>query len=1004
MEDSKIREFMGLNEEQEVVLNLDAQPVVEAGAGSGKTTALVARYLCILEQGRADVDGIVAITFTENAASEMKGRIRSRIKEYIRRYGERGFLRRDAVRKLTGAPIGTIHGFAARLIRENPLESGVSLDFSIVDEIEKGALVRKAIDDLILGLWQSESDGEGLLKKILKEEGFNFEQIRKKLSEIIYLADTFHIEPPFCVFGGNELKEEVGKEKLIEILIDRINGFPDKYPNKNVEKRLGKVKELASKVLGSPYGSGRVSFISDICKELEGICNLKKADNSDKDLARELLDLANQILSLFDLELSHLYKELAEKAFYFIRERKRQLGVLDYEDLLRFARNMLEDSSERCASYISRFKYVMVDEFQDTDRLQFEIIRLLCKKAGANLFVVGDSKQAIFGFRGGDPSLFSRLKGEGNDFKSFVRNYRSQAPLVGFFNKFFERHFDHGYEYMRPEIGASSRIHPLEFIVSFGNTTGECRRKEAKSISRRILELCKQGYSFKDMALLLRYRTFMYVYESSLREFNIPYRSVSGGTLFAQTEVRDIVAFIRYLLNPGDRIAEACVLRSPFLGASDEELLSFYGKRERVEKISDFLEFVGELRKAAFSLTPASLLEFILRETGFDSAVLALRDGLVKYENIGKLLRVFKRLESMGLNIVDILNYLESGFEEDYEPPSQSELIEEDSVKVLTVHKAKGLEFPVVFLADLDHAGGESKRVAVTGKGEFLVRHEGTSSSLWKQVSELKYREEIEEEKRILYVAKTRAKDLLVVAWGKSKKSSSSGKNLSSLIESVIGVSSELSADRVSFCGFEIPIWQEKGMEKTFFEEAKGKPSGFSALEGFPLVTGDLHVGERGGDFVLPIGRLFPLEVGKLMHRFLELWDFREESVLSTARFVLAEAFCVDCGSIIELFSSMARNFLKSELIGRIRRARRVYREVPFLVEDRDFTERGRMDLVLEEERSVSVFDYKYVMERSELASYREQLKRYLHIASKRFKKHTDGFFVILPQVELVPL
>ncbi|GBD38690.1 ATP-dependent DNA helicase PcrA [bacterium HR37] len=1004
MEDSKIREFMGLNEEQEVVLDLDAQPVVEAGAGSGKTTALVARYLCILEQGRADVDGIVAITFTENAASEMKGRIRSRIKEYIRRYGERSFLRRDAVRKLTGAPIGTIHGFAARLIRENPLESGVSLDFSVVDEIEKGALVRKAIDDLILELWQSEPDGEGLLKKILKEEGFNFEQIRKKLSEIIYLADTFHIEPPFCVFGGNELKEEVGKEKLIEILIDRINGFPDEYPNKNVEKRMGKVKELASKVLGSPYGSGRVSFISGICKELEGICNLKKADNSDKDLAGELLDLANHILSLFDLELSHLYKELAERAFYLIRERKRQLGVLDYEDLLRFARNLLEDSSERCASYISGFKYVMVDEFQDTDRLQFEIIRLLCKKAGANLFVVGDSKQAIFGFRGGDPSLFSRLKGEGNDFKSFVRNYRSQAPLVGFFNKFFEKHFDRGYEYMCPEIGSNSKIHPIEFIISSGKNVDECRRKEAKSISRRILELRKQGYSFKDMALLLRYRTFMYVYESSLREFNIPYRSVSGGTLFAQTEVRDIVAFIRYLLNPGDRIAEACVLRSPFLGVSDEELLSFYGKRERVERISDFLEFVGGLRKVAFSLTPASLLEFILRETGFDSAVLALRDGLVKYENIGRLLRVFKRLESMGLNVVDILDYLESGFEEDYEPPSQSELLEEDSVKVLTVHKAKGLEFPVVFLADLDHAGGESKRVAVTGKGEFLVRHEGTSSSLWKQVSELKYMEELEEEKRILYVAKTRAKDLLVVAWGKSGKSRPLEKKLSFLIDSVIGVSSEveLNTDRVSFCGFEIPIWREKGVEKAFFEE--GKPSGFSTLEGFSLVTGDLHVGEGGRGFVLPIGELSPLEVGKLMHRFLELWDFREESVLSTARFVLAEASCVDCGSITELFSSMARNFLKSELIGRIKRARRVYREVPFLVEDRGYTERGRMDLVLEEERGVSVFDYKYVMERSELASYREQLKRYLHIASKRFKKHTDGFFVILPQVELVPL
>ena len=153
--ESRIEEFMNLNDEQRVALDLGRDIVVEAGAGSGKTRALVARYLKILEEGRARVDGIIAITFTENAASEMRERIRDMISSYIELYGETNNINWEAIKRLPNAPISTIHGFAARILKENPFESLLAPSFGIIEGIERRLFIEEAIDEFIMKLWES---------------------------------------------------------------------------------------------------------------------------------------------------------------------------------------------------------------------------------------------------------------------------------------------------------------------------------------------------------------------------------------------------------------------------------------------------------------------------------------------------------------------------------------------------------------------------------------------------------------------------------------------------------------------------------------------------------------------------------------------------------------------------------------------------------------------------------------------------------------------------------
>jgi ATP-dependent helicase/nuclease subunit A len=1013
---SRIEEFMNLNDEQRVALDLSRDIVVEAGAGSGKTRALVARYLKILEEGRAKVDGIVAITFTENAASEMRERIRDIINSYIEKYGETNNINVEAIKRLPNAPISTIHGFAARILKENPFESLLPPSFSIIEGIERRLFIEEAIDEFIIKLWESQDE---LVSWVLAEEGYDRNGVRERLFSIISLSGRLHIDLEHqCQVFSKDREASLDGNRLVTTLIESVKTDLPDSSNGYVQSRIESVRTNSSYLLNRKSNADRSTLLSEIKNKLDinkGILGLKGASGMEKAVAASLLELVNNILDLYDSELTRNYLKLAARTYSFVTSKKAKASYLEYEDLLKVCRKSLLNNHSLLRRYRRKFKFIMVDEFQDTDPIQFEIIKLLSQDCGANTFIVGDPKQSIFRFRGGDLGVFTNIKKDAGRIDKFLRNYRSRQSLIEFYNRFFERLFHEGYEHMEATVEANNGERVIEFIFSFDADASVWRKKEASSVMKRIIQLHDHGYDYKDISVLCRSASNIYLLENELRKHNVPYYSSSGSGFFGRQEIRDVAVFIRYLLNPSDTISEASVLRSPFLGASDGELLAYYTNRKSVEYVNEYLLFLSELRQEALSFTPSAMLVYILEKTSYAAALLALPEGLTRYANIKKLMNIFGRLEALGHGIVEILEYIDKSISEDSEPLAQTELEEEDSVKVLTVHKAKGLEFPVVILMDLNHGpGGGDDSVMARRDSGFLVRYEGSYSQLWETIDQLERSDNLEEEKRSLYVAKTRAMDLLIISFGgqikKGGKIKINESSFAGLFNTVFQIDSNLDDKSLCTLGLNIPIWKTEDSPPLVEEKRiSGEVELDTFIKRFPDVDrgGSLSDDAKDERIIQKLGgKPSRLEIATLMHRFLQIWDFSGESIRSTASYVLNESYIVS-NSVMNKLIQLGEVFLRSELLEHIRRADSIEREVPFYFEIAGKPERRKIDLLIKQNDNLRLIDYKYTdpknIKPNDMEKYRGQLDLYGKAIEKRFgTAPREKYLVFLPEIELM--
>lgn len=1015
---SRIEEFMNLNDEQRVALDLGRNIVVEAGAGSGKTRALVARYLKILEEDRARVDEIVAITFTENAASEMRERIRDTISSYIERFGETNRINWQAIRRLPSAPICTIHGFAARILKENPFESMLPPRFSIMEGIERRLFIEEAIDEFIIKLWGAQDE---LLCSLMAEEGYDLKRVRDRLNSIITRSNSLHIDlEPYCEAPPKYGATGRDDDHLIDALVHKVNSELADSSNGSVQSRVESVRAdlpYLSKRKSRGFRSLVLSKIKEKLSTGNGILGLKGASESEKAVAASSLDLVNRILDLFDSEFTGHYLDLASRAYSFVTNKKVKASQLEYEDLLKLCRKSLITNQSLLRHYRRKFRFIMVDEFQDTDPIQFEIVRLLSQSGGANTFIVGDPKQSIFRFRGGDLGLFDCIKREAGHTDKLLRNYRSHRSLVGFYNRFFERLFNTGYDHMEATVESDIRQRSVELILSFDYDASVWRKKEAFSVMERISGLRDQGYDYRDISVLCRSANNIYLLENELRKHGIPFFSASGSGFFGRQEIRDILVFLRYLLDPGDRISEACVLRSLFLGASDDELLSHYTNRSSVENINEYLAFLSELRREALYLTPSAMLEYVLEKTCYAASLLALPEGLSRYANIKKLIGIFARLETLGHGISEVLEYIDTSVVEDSEPLAQADLEEEDSVKILTIHKAKGLEFPVVILMDLNHGmGGQNETVVARRDEGFLVRYSGSISKIWETMNELERIDSLEEEKRLLYVAETRARELLIISFGGQIKKDGKVKlrefSFAGLLNSVFEVNPPSGERSLSALGLNMPIWSSDGSATAMIEKRPAKEVDVKALvERFSGIGAGVSPSDKAKNerIVQKLGEeASDLEIGTLMHRFLQIWDFKNENIRTTASYVLKESYLFS-RPLMDKLIELGEVFLRSELIRVIKGAESIEREFPFYVDIAGKPERRKIDLLVRKDSAISLFDYKYTdrknIKADDLEKYQCQLGLYSRAIEKRFGKLPhEKYLVFLPGVELMVL
>lgn len=1015
---------MKLNEEQSLILRPAGKVAVRAGAGSGKTRAIIAKYLRILEAGEADIPQVVAVTFTEAAAAELKSRISSEITRYIFTYGPRGNMTEGWRRKFFSAPIATIHGFCTKILKENIFDSKLPFSFSVIEDSDQQVFYERNIGKF---LRMRMEEGDPRLGRLLEMESYNYAEIVKIIGMILKEAAKLHLIPPFVRYGGVARHEKLSVDELESIggeLRRLIREHASTLPAASKKKKLV-LSDLRGKIDMTLGIDRNIRHLQAVYEQIKEERKTPEVELSRQALLRQVFSVVER----YDSEISSLYLDLSGEVYDFLVDAKISEEKIEYEDMIRFTLDLLTENQEILDYYRNFLKFIIVDEFQDTDSLQLELMELLTEgDPSVNLIVVGDVNQSVYGFRGAQPEIFGDILEDENFEKiSFATNYRSRRSLIEFFNLFFAGTFSEKYyEMMKASSSDPDPDISVEIIACEGKNAKESAEAEARAVASRIKEL--QRESSGEIALLFSRRSpNMPAYQNALTEEGIRFQSLIGRDFYDLPEVRDVMSMLRYFLDPFDVIAEAAVLRSPYFGASDDELFShFRGENEdkNAARVREYLRFLDEKRKEYINGDTFRAIDFVVNGLGYSSAARALPGGEVKRLNLKKFLLMAEDLVSQkGYGLYQIVEHFDS-LRGSQEERAFEEVDDGGVVKLMTVHKAKGLEFDMVFLCHTNYQRVvTSERVmADTEGGGFVVRYPAFSSDSWQHLKSCAEAKEAEEEKRALYVAMTRAKKGLFVCLSgnrlaRKKQIRVQRDSFAELADSKLCLSSRCLEKPQGFIdetwGVSFP-----GLYRDEASEEPAAVSGAPPLETeIPLDLKYMEPIHRREDkprrvelpdLFSPTDRLKdPERAGSIMHRFLEVWDFREETAEKEIEFVLGE-FLVSNPNMKELLLELSSNFLSSELLSLIRAAQEVKRELKFVFDPREGApKRGRIDLLTEEKGGVRLFDYKYRRSMNDDAreAYKEQMDGYCEAISSRFEKPLlSRHIVLIPKVELVSI
>lgn len=807
-------------------------PVIglSAGAGSGKTTVLVERFLSLVEEG-VDPTRILAVTFTEKAAAEMKERI-------IRSFEESG----DEVnRRLTEAAyISTIHGLCARLLRENPLAARLDPGFGIMDGLTRGIFLDEALRRLHEDEWFSAT-----VDRFGNDRGSGYPLLFVLIRDAALLPREFGTDAPAeAAFTVEEHVAEAmrridelaavewsaARERVLAvaewIYAMQVGG---KVRAAQHREMCAVVRELAAN------GAVDAGLAQRFC-DATGFTASAKSDPKVGEV-RAVFDAVRDVFkrwSRFDRpgqetlerELFAPLKVEIYRCAAWLREEydafKHSRGILDFEDLQARAVALLE-VPEVLREYADRFQHILLDEAQDTNPVQMRLVERL-RDGRAQLFAVGDVKQAIYGFRGAEVSLFQRLcEGAGAGRMSLTENFRSRAEILSLVNAVGEPLWETGpvrFEALSagldyPLAGEAPRLELCFFQKEEteredGDAADEnaeaVRLREGARFARWIREAVEGTPSrpplevydhrekrmrpvrYGDVAVLTRTRTGVPAYEQCLSAAGIPYVKDGGRGFFAGLEVTDVLNTLRMLLNPLDDVALLAVLRSPMFGWRDADLVRLRrasGKRplwrtlergflpEEPVSSRDALPVLSELRAWAGVLPPAVLIERVLERTHYRAALLQTPRGRGQAANLAKLVefaRVCAGLDGPSLAaFVDRATLAERHLADEGDAAISS--TDDDVVTISTIHGAKGLEWPVVILPglDTDFASVRAGSRYSAPDGVLLVEPPDEKGDPIRPLSHglprLRIREREEAEaRRVFYVALTRARERLVMS------------------------------------------------------------------------------------------------------------------------------------------------------------------------------------------------------------------------------------------------
>jgi ATP-dependent exoDNAse (exonuclease V) beta subunit len=812
-------------EQEEAIERRRGALLLAANAGSGKTTVLVERFVRAVHEDGVSPGRILAITFTERAAGELRERVRRRLHEL----GDRG-----AARETEAAFVSTIHGFCARLLRAHPLAAGLSPGFAVLDEGTAAGLRQEAFDRALAGWMTGPAEldlaaacgVDGLAGAVARAH----DELRSRgMTRPRLPAAGLRHSPESALAGlvaaGAALADELDATGAAGVRVDGAREQLERVPLARVGPGDDAGGVWAGQDGGLPDGClpaggeatrrGRTApaLGLDELKLHRGAKALKTEAADAYEAARlrccEARDDAVGVVGL-DL-LGRLLEAFAER----FAGLKRARGALDFDDLELCVRDLLVGDAELRERWSGRFDLLMVDELQDTNPREMSILGALDR---GNLFTVGDEFQSIYGFRHADVGIFRRRRAElaaEDGVRALSRNFRSRPALLSAINAAFAPLFGADFVPLvagraEPPDGEGSDGEPLvELMLSDSagwqeTAPGEepgpgppWRRAEAALLAGRIEELIGTGGARAgEIVVLLRYATAAGVYGQALAERGIPIAAALGGGFYGAQEIADLGAYVRVLANPLDDVALYGVLASPLCGLradglavvglaaralerSPWEVLVAAGGGEpaAVEglaglsaedsgRLAGAVALIESERRAAGGLGLADLLV----RSGYAERGLGGRGAALGRANIQKLLRLAREFEAReGSDLRAFADRLAAG-RLGSSREQHAQLAETDAVRLMTVHAAKGLEFPVVCLADLGHGPPIGAPIILTdgeAVGLRLPDLEGGKPAEAFAYTELRSRAgtaALAEEQRIAYVGMTRARERLILS------------------------------------------------------------------------------------------------------------------------------------------------------------------------------------------------------------------------------------------------
>jgi ATP-dependent helicase/nuclease subunit A len=763
--------------------------LLDASAGSGKTSVLVERFARgVLDDG-VDVSAILTITFTEKAAAELRDRIRARLRELGAT---------EEARATEGAFISTIHGFCARVLRAGSLAAGLDPGFVVLDRDQSEPLAAAAFDDALRDLARVGPDAVdliadytagGLRAAILSIYG----QLRSSgqasprlpvitgpasgasADELAAAARALAVELGAIADPGSRVVDAIGRlERLQELLV----GAPDLWPG-----------ELDQATL---RGNG-AALSTDACQSYrEALAGYRAACAAR--VAGPVRDLMDTLLAAFGERYA---------------ERKRAVSGVDFEDLELLALQLLRERPEIRQLYSGRFERIMVDEFQDTNRVQLDVIESIAR---GNLFTVGDAQQSIYGFRHADVELFER-RGEAlearGERETLQTNFRSRPAILAALDVAFTTALGERFRPLLPGRTDDAAADPepaVELLLVDKGAEWELeglaapwRLAEARALAGRVATLVASGTPPGEIVVLVRATTDMRAYERALERRGLPTYVIGGRGYWSHPQVLDLASYLRALANPRDEEALLTVLASPLVGASLDALVVVAGAaRARgrdpwwlLRDSGDDLADLGDTDRGALSEFSAwfaeerlhagragieELIDRALTRTGYDVAMLAMPSGRRRLANVRKLMRLGRDYEAE--NGPDLRGFLDvigerqagrGGDPRESEAPVEGEGL--NAIRLMTIHRAKGLEFPTVCVADLGRSvrpPTDIIRVASDGRFGLRLSRSGTGVRVnaldFEAIGNERKMAEEAEELRLFYVAMTRAQERLVLS------------------------------------------------------------------------------------------------------------------------------------------------------------------------------------------------------------------------------------------------